>query len=299
MKYRSGYIAITGRPNVGKSTLMNHLLDYKLSITSPKPQTTRRSVMGIFSDDEAQIIFLDTPGLIEPKYHLQKAMIRQIQNAIQDADALVYIVDDRLFGETGGILLTDEINRLKDLNHSGKPAILVINKIDLVVKDKLLPVIDACNAAYPFQSIIPVSAKKNDGLTDLMIELKKVLPLHQPYYDQEILTDFPERFFVAELIREQIFYYYKEEIPYSTEVQVNEFIERDGRKDYISAVIFVERDSQKGILIGRQGKALKDIGTRSRKAIEHFLGRPVFLELHVKVSKDWRKDDSKLRQFGY
>jgi GTP-binding protein Era len=296
MDYRSGYIAITGRPNVGKSTLMNHLLDYKLSITSPKPQTTRRSVMGIMSDADAQIIFLDTPGFMEPKYNLQKAMVRQIQLAIQDADALVHMADERILGEGR---ISDEIDNIRQLNPAGKPVILVVNKIDLMPKDRLLPVIDACSAAYTFNSIIPVSAKKNDGLDILVTELKKVLPPHQPYYDREILTEYPERFFVAELIREQIFFYYKEEIPYSTEVQIAEFVEREGRKDFISAVIYVERDSQKGILIGQQGSALKEIGTRARKAIESFLDRPVFLELHVKVSKDWRRDDSKLRRFGY
>ncbi len=255
--------------------------------------------MGILSDDEAQIVFLDTPGIIEPKYHLQKAMMRQIQNAIQDADALLYMVDDHILRETGRVLFEDEIRRITNINSRNKPVILVINKIDLVSKGNLLPVIEICAAAYPFQSIVPISAKKKDGLKQLVVELKKVIPFHPAYYDQDILTEYPERFFVAELIREQIFYFYKEEIPYSTEVQITEFLERDGRKDYISAVIYTERDSQKGILIGHQGKALKEIGTRARKAIEGFLDRPVFLELHVKVSKDWRRDDSKLHQFGY
>jgi GTP-binding protein Era len=299
MDFRSGYIAITGRPNVGKSTIMNHLLDYKLSITSPKPQTTRRSVMGIMSDDEAQIIFLDTPGILEPKYHLQKAMMRQIQTAIMDADALAYIIDDRMFGDKGSMMLNEETKIIRELNPAQKPVLLVINKIDLISKGSLLPVMETFHQAYPFETIVPVSAKKNDGLSDLTAEMKKILPLHQPYYDRELLTDYPERFFVAELIREQIFYYYKEEIPYSTEVQIDEFKERDGGKDFISAVIYTERDSQKGILIGRQGKALKEIGTRARKTIESFLGRPVFLELRVKVSRDWRKDDSKLKYFGY
>jgi len=299
MDYRAGYIAITGRPNVGKSTLMNHLLNHKLSITSPKPQTTRRSIMGILSDQEAQIIFLDTPGIIEPKYHLHKAMIRQIQSSIVDADALLFMVDNTIFGANGKVDFDREIQSIKKYNTMHKPVILVINKIDLVVKRSLLPVIEALDAAYPFKSIVPISAKKKDGLKDLVSELKNVLPIHHPFYDHETLSEYPERFFVAELIREQIFYYYKEEIPYSTEVQIAEFLEREGRKDYISAVIYTERDSQKGILIGRQGKALKDIGTRARRAIENFLNRPVFLELHVKVSKDWRKSDSKLRQLGY
>ena len=249
MDFRSGYIAITGRPNVGKSTIMNHLLDYKLSITSPKPQTTRRSVMGILSDEEAQIIFLDTPGILEPKYHLQKAMMRQIQTAIMDADALAYIIDDRMFGDTGSMLLNEELKLVRNLNPEQKPVLLVINKIDLIPKGSLLPVMESCSQAYPFHTIVPVSATKNDGLTDLKAEMKKVLPFHQPYYDREILTEYPERFFVAELIREQIFYYYKEEIPYSSEVQIAEFTEREGRKDFISAIIYTERDSQKGILI--------------------------------------------------
>lgn len=298
-EYRSGYITIIGQPNVGKSTLMNRLLDFKLSITSPRPQTTRRQVMGILSDKNAQIIFLDTPGIIKPKYQLQEMMINQIQAAVSDADALLYIIDDASLRQDGEILIDDEIRILKQANRQNKPVILVINKVDLVSKSDLLPVIGQYNTRYKFESIVPVSALKGDGTDDLVKEFIKLMPFHPPYYDPDILTEQPERFFVAEFIREQIFYYFKKEIPYSTEVQIESFKEREHGKDYISAVIYTERNTQKAIIIGKQGSALKNIGSRARDQIERFLGRKVFLELHVKVKKDWRRDSLQIKRFGY
>lgn len=298
-EYRSGYITIIGQPNVGKSTLMNRLLDFKLSITSPRPQTTRRQVMGILSDKNAQIIFLDTPGIIKPKYQLQEMMINQIQAAVSDADALLYIIDDASLRQDGEILIDDEIRILKQANRQNKPVILVINKVDLVSKSDLLPVIGQYNTRYKFESIVPVSALKGDGTDELVKEFIKLMPFHPPYYDPDILTEQPERFFVAEFIREQIFYYFKKEIPYSTEVQIESFKEREHGKDYISAVIYTERNTQKAIIIGKQGSALKNIGSRARDQIERFLGRKVFLELHVKVKKDWRRDSLQIKRFGY
>ena len=298
-EYKSGYITIIGRPNVGKSTLMNRLLDFKLSITSPRPQTTRRQVMGILSSQSAQIVFLDTPGIIKPKYQLQEMMINQIQAAVSDADALLYIVDETSLRPEGDILVDDEIRILKQANKQHKPVILVINKIDLVSKANLLPVIEKYNARYKFESIVPVSALKGDGTDELVAEFIKLMPFHPPYYDPDILTEQPERFFVAELIREQIFYYFKKEIPYSTEVQIEEFKEREHGKDFISAVIYTERNTQKAIIIGKQGSALKNIGSRARDQIERFLGRKVYLELHVKVKKDWRRDNLQIKRFGY
>ena len=298
-EYRCGYITIIGRPNVGKSTLMNRLLDFKLSITSPRPQTTRWQVMGILSDRHAQIIFLDTPGIIRPKYQLQEMMINQIQAAVSDADALLYIVDETSLRPEGEILIDDEIRLLKQVNKQSKPVILVINKVDLVSKSDLLPVIEKYHGRYKFESIFPVSALKGDGTDDLVKEFINLMPFHPPYYDPDILTEQPERFFVAELIREQIFYYFKKEIPYSTEVQIEDFKEREHGKDFISAVIYTERNTQKAIIIGKQGSALKNIGSRARDQIERFLGRKVFLELHVKVKKDWRRDSLQIKRFGY
>jgi len=297
--FRSGYLAIIGRPNVGKSTLLNQLLNFKLSITSPRPQTTRRRVMGIMSEQDCQIIFLDTPGILKPKYILQHAMLKQIQVSILDADGLIYLIDRLNIYEEDQGEVTEELAKLTEINPALKPVILVINKIDLNVKEKLLPLMEVYARGYDFHSIVPISAKNGEGLDNLKKEFRKVLPLHPPYYDPEILTEQPERFFVAEFIREQIFYHFREEIPYATEVQVEEFKERQRGKFLIRAIIYTERTSQKAILIGKKGSALKEIGTRARRSIEEFLNNEIFLELRVKVKKDWRKDDVQIKRFGY
>jgi len=299
-KFKSGYLAIIGRPNVGKSTLLNRLLNFKLSITSPKPQTTRRRVMGIMTGDNHQIIFLDTPGMVDkPKYHLHRAMFSQIQAASTDADALLYMIDDATVKNCNDLWLDYEINPLVAVNPLKKPVLLIINKIDLLSKDLLLPAIKAFAGIYPFREIIPVSAKKNDGIDRLLPAFLQVLPSHPPFYNNDVLTEQPERFFVAELIREQIFFQYQEEIPYATEVQIEEFTERVSSKDYIRAIIYTERKSQKGIIIGSKGVSLREIGRRARMEIERFLGREVFLDLHVKVKDRWRKDPGQLQKFGY
>ncbi len=298
--YKSGYITILGKPNVGKSTLLNKLLDFKLSITSPKPQTTRRKIMGIMSGDNYQIIFLDTPGILQPKYQLQKAMANHLQASVSDADVLAYLIDatKHIPGKDVSVL-DEDIEMLRHINRQQKSVLLVLNKIDLVEKAHLLPLIEAFSDRYDFINIIPVSALKKDGLSELRQQLISVLPVHPPFYDPDILTEQPERFFVAELIREQIFYSFKQEIPYATEVQIEEFKERDHGKDLIRAVIYTERDTQKGIIIGKNGQALKTIGERSRKQIEKFLDRPVYLDLRVKVKKDWRQDELQVKRFGY
>jgi GTP-binding protein Era len=298
-QFRAGYIAIIGKPNVGKSTLMNRLLDFKLSIISPRPQTTRRRVMGIMNRDSYQIIFLDTPGLIDPKYRLQKVMGTFIESSIGDADILLYMVECKSEAEDSRLGIEEEINKLSLINPQKKPVILLINKIDLYPKEILLPLLNAYSEMYPFFKMIPVSALKKDGINELEKEMKSILPFHPPFYDPEVLTEQPERFFVAEFIREQIFLQFQEEIPYSTEVQIEEFRERDKGKNLIHAVIYVERDSQKGIIIGKNGSAIKEIGMKSRKAIENFLDRQVYLELRVKVSKNWRKNDQQIKRFGY
>jgi GTP-binding protein Era len=298
-QFRAGYIAIIGKPNVGKSTLMNRLLDFKLSIISPRPQTTRRRVMGIMNRDSYQIIFLDTPGLIDPKYRLQKVMGTFIESSIGDADILLYMVECKSEADDSRLGIEEEINKLSLINPQKKPVILLINKIDLYPKEILLPLLNAYSEMYPFFKMIPVSALKKDGINELEKEMKSILPFHPPFYDPEVLTEQPERFFVAEFIREQIFLQFQEEIPYSTEVQIEEFRERDKGKNLIHAVIYVERDSQKGIIIGKNGSAIKEIGMKSRKAIENFLDRQVYLELRVKVSKNWRKNDQQIKRFGY
>ncbi len=296
-QFRAGYITILGKPNVGKSTLLNELLDFKLSITSPKPQTTRRKIMGIMSGVEYQLIFLDTPGILEPKYQLQRAMFSHIQSSVADADALAYLIDAKMIKNSKDY--DQDVELLGQINPQKKPVILILNKIDLVDKSQLLPIIENYTRMYEFEKIIPVSALKGDGITELRMELIAALPLHPPYYDPEILTDHPERFIAAELIREQIFQYFKQEIPYSTEVQIEEFKERENGKDLIRAVIYIERDSQKGIIIGKQGQTLKKIGARARGEIEKFLDRPIFLDLRVKVKKDWRRDEVQIKRFGY
>jgi GTP-binding protein Era len=300
VKFKAGYLALIGRPNVGKSTLMNKLLDYKLSITSPRPQTTRRRLMGIMNSTSYQIMFLDTPGILEEsKYELQQVMLHQIQLAITDADALVYMVDAFSGGMPPDQLVAAEVEIIKKMNPARKPVLLIINKIDLGKKPDLLPLLDLYNRLYPFQALIPVSALSGDGLNHLLKEFLAVLPWHPPYYDADTLTDQPEKFFVAELIREQVFLHFGAEIPYCTEVVIEEFKEREGRKDYIRAVIFTERDSQKAILIGKKGSALGKIGLRARGEIEKFLQREIYLELRIKVRKNWRRDKVQLKQFGY
>jgi len=292
--FRSGYVAILGRPNAGKSTLLNAILNFKLSIVSAKPQTTRRRILGIMNAEGVQIIFLDTPGLIDPRYALQEKMMAYAAEAVGSADLLLPLVDVTSFGKDDGVEAIRGYIEKKD-----KPAILLLNKIDKISKDQLLPMIEHYHALAWFKEIIPVSALTGDGLDRVKRILTESLPVSPPYYDPEILTEQPERFFVTEIIREHIFHLFSEEIPYSTDVMIEEFKERDDRKDFIKATIIVERSSQKAILIGKKGQALKQLGADARKDIEAFLGRPVFLELWVKVQEKWRDDETKLRRLGY
>jgi GTPase len=290
--FRVGYVAIIGKPNVGKSTLMNRLLGAKLSIVTPKPQTTRRRILGIKTGDNHQVIFLDTPGLLEPKYLLQKTMVESAQESMEMADLIVWMADAASVTEQDEKILV----LLKSLKHR---KIAVINKVDLVEKTSLLPLIERLSGLALFEEIVPVSALKNDGLDRLFSLIQNRLPRGEAFYPSDVMSDEPERFFVSEIIREAVFMLYKEEIPYATTVQVEEFLERPGRKDYIRAVIFVEQDSQKGILIGKGGLALKRVGQKSRAAIEAFLERPVFLEMVVKVKPKWRNEPGAMREFGY
>lgn len=290
--FKSGYVAIVGLPNAGKSTLLNALLNIKLSIISSKPQTTRRKILGILNKPEYQVVFIDTPGILKPKYKLHTRMMEQVHAAMEDADLLVLIVD--VTNSKHPI----EID-LPAMNPKNKPVLLLLNKVDLINKQELLPLIDLYKDFYPFQEIIPISALNRDGVDKVEEEIVQRLPNHPPFYPPDILSDQPERFFVAEIIREKIFERFFQEVPYSTEVVVEEFKERPSGKDYIYAIIYVERPTQKGIIIGKKGEALKRIGEATRKEIEEFLGRKVFLELRVKVNENWRYDERKLKRLGY
>lgn len=290
--FKAGYVAILGYPNAGKSTLLNQFLNHKLSIVSRKPQTTRKKVLGILTLKKAQIVFIDTPGLLNPKYNLQQIMSNYITNAVEDADVLLYLVDASRVKK-----ITSET--IQFFSKVDKPVVLAINKIDLVEKKKLLPLISQFDKEIKFSAVVPISALKDDGLDRLRDEIIRLLPYCPPYFPVNYLTDQQERFFVSEIIRERIFELYSEEIPYSTHVQIEDFKERPGRKDFIVANIYVEKNSQKGIIIGKEGRALKKIGQLARVEIEKFLDRPVYLELFVKVLTDWRHKDSKLKELGY
>ncbi len=297
-KFKSGFATIAGRPNAGKSTLMNALLDRKLSIVSPRPQTTRHRILGILNGIDHQIVFLDTPGLIEPKYSLQKAMVDAAKRSLaEDADLILFLLD---VAQGESVLPSDLGPSITEmLKNSGSPKLLLLNKIDLMPKSVLLPVIELFHKTGLFSEIVPISALKRDGLDLLLSLVKKYLPEGPPLYPADAITEHPERFFVSEIIRERVFFEYADEIPYAVAVRVMEFRESPGKKDFISAEIVVERDSQKGILIGTKGRALKKLGTAARLQIERFLQRPVFLELQVRVEKNWRRNETEIKRFGY
>jgi GTP-binding protein Era len=275
---------------------MNAILGAKLSIVSAKPQTTRKSVLGIATNDNAQVIFVDTPGVLTPRYLLQEKLVGYVESALRDADAIVLLLDandpnlDRLASTPLG-----------NIAELGKPIVLLLNKMDqLTEKARVLPAIQKFAATGLFQDVIPISAMRAENTGGIVDILARFLPAGPPLYDPDMLSQQPERFFVSEQIREQILELYRQEIPYSVEVSIVEFRETEApAKIYISADIIVERESQKGILIGRKGEALKTLGARSRRSIEEFLGRGVFLELYVKVREDWRSSENRLRSFGY
>jgi GTP-binding protein Era len=294
--FRAGYVAIIGDPNVGKSTLLNSLIGQKLSIVSRKAQTTRHKILGIRSTDGSQCIFLDTPGLLKPTYLLQQAMMNFAYAAIDEADVIVFMID--VTDPKIGPEIEHEV-AFGVLAKVRKPVFLVINKTDLVPKDVVAGVIGFYSVKYAFTEIFPISAIRSEGTEDLAGSLAGHLPVHPPYYPPDVVSEHPERFFVGEFIREKIFEQFREEIPYSTTVDILEFKEQAGRKDVIRAEIYVERDSQKGILIGKKGSALREVGEAARKDIEAFLDRKVFLELHVKVRERWRADDAWLKRLGY
>lgn len=288
--FRAGYAAICGPPNAGKSTLLNALVGEHLAIATRRPQTTRRRTLGILSGERFQILFVDTPGILEPRYALQSAMMREVDLALGDADLLLYVADIRTPGIAPGVLKAAR----------RKPLVVALNKADLLGRAAdSLPVIDRLRAEVPEAAFFAISALRGGGLAALQAHLIGLLPPGAPFYPPDQLTEHPERFFAGELVREAIFERFHQEVPYSTEVVIEEFKEREAGKDYIAATIFVESESQKGILIGRGGQAIRDLGRQARSAIESFLGRSVYLELRVKVLPDWRKDPQALRRFGY
>jgi len=288
----SGYVAIAGKPNVGKSTLLNKLLNYPLSIVTPRPQTTRHKLLGILSEDNYQVIFLDTPGLMVPRYTLQKLMLKAAWSAIEEADLVLLMI------EPSPDQFDEQPYVLERLSSAGKRVCLVINKIDLIPKPDLLPVIATSAERFDFEEIVPVSALHADGLKKLKQVILSRLPRQPPFYPPGELTDRPQRFFAGEIIRQKVFEQFGEEIPYSVAVSVEEYKEREGSKDYIKALIVCERESQKGMLIGKRGEAIKRLGRTARDDIEALTGRSVFLELRVEVVRKWRKEEERIRRLG-
>ncbi len=303
--FRSGYIAIAGTPNAGKSTLLNRMLGQKISITSKKPQTTRNRILGVLHRPDAQMIFFDTPGVFHAKDKLNTRIVDIAFSAVADADLILVVIDvaQPLILVVIDVAQPDiEAERflVKRLQDQSKPVVLALNKIDLVEKHGLLENIEEWAETYPFREVVPISAKNGIQVNELILAMVSALPQGPPYFPEDTLTDVSERFLVAELIREQVFRLTGEEIPYATVVTVDAFKEKNrGNQVKIEATIHLERDSQKGIVIGKKGSKLKQIGIRSREQIEHMLGTKVYLKLFVRVQKNWRKDTKAIRRFGY
>ena len=291
MNHKSGFVNIIGNPNVGKSTLMNALIGQKLSIITSKAQTTRHRIMGILNDDDYQIVFSDTPGIIKPAYKLQENMMNFVHSAFQDADVLIYMVE---IGEKG---LKDE-KLYERIKKTSLPLILLINKIDLSNQDEIANYIVSWKKELPNASVLPISALNSFNLDQIKEYILENIPQSPPYYDKDTITDKSERFFIEEIIREKILKHYKKEIPYSVEIEVEEFFEEEDIIK-IRAIIYVLRESQKGILIGHKGLGLKRIGTEARRDIEVMLDKKVYLETPIKVNKNWRNDIKQLKKFGY
>ena len=289
--HKAGFVNIVGNPNVGKSTLMNALLGERISIATFKAQTTRHRIMGIYNTDDMQIVFSDTPGVLKPQYKLQESMLEFSESALVDADVLLYVTD--VIEKTDKH--SDFIEKVAKLKI---PILVLINKIDLTDQKKLELLVEEWASLLPSAEIIPISASNKFNVDVVLKRVKELLPDSPPYFEKDQWTDKPARFFVSEIIREKILLYYDKEIPYSVEVVVDQFKESE-KKINIDAVIYVERDSQKGIIIGHGGKALKKVATEARKSLERFFGKTIFLQVFVNVDKDWRSSDKELRNFGY
>jgi GTP-binding protein Era len=291
MGHRSGFVNILGNPNVGKSTIMNALVGEKLSIITPKAQTTRHRIMGIVNGEDFQIVYSDTPGILNPRYKLQESMMSFVKTALNDADVILYVTDVSDSADKEG-------EYIAKIQKSGIPVIIAINKIDLTTQTELEKIVDSWHTAFPVSDIIPLSALKMFNLDVLLRSVLDKLPEGPAYFPKDQLTDKFERFFASEIIREKILFNYRKEVPYSVEIEIESFIE-EKKIINIRAVIHVARDSQKGIIIGHKGQMLKKVGTESRIDMEDFFGRKVFLELYVKVSKEWRDKPLMLKKFGY
>ena len=291
MIHKAGFVNIVGNPNVGKSTLMNQLVGERISIATFKAQTTRHRIMGIVNEDDCQIVFSDTPGVLKPNYKMQEMMLAFSESALTDADILLYVTDV-VENPEKNLDFLDKVKRMQI------PVLLLINKIDETNPQQLGDIVSRWHTLLPNAEILPLSAKNKFGIDILLKRIKELLPESPAYFDKEQLTDKPAKFFVSEIIREKILLYYDKEIPYSVEVRVEQFKETE-TAIRINAVIYVERDSQKGIIIGHQGVALKKVNTEARKALEKFFAKKIFLETFVKVDKDWRSSQRELTSFGY
>ena len=297
MNNKVGYVSIIGLPNVGKSTLLNAILKQKISIVTPKPQTTRKKILGILTESDYQIIFLDTPGIVKPAYLLHEKMLEEVNESIKDADVIVLIFD---VSSEGRIKESEENEIIKELiKQKKKPIILALNKVDSITQEQAQQLVKHYESLKQFKAVVPIAASLNFNIDRLIQEIVEILPEGEKYYPDDIISEASERFFVSEIIREKIFELYEDEIPYSTEVIIADFKERTSGKDFISAEIIVERDSQKPIIIGKEGKAIKKLGEAARKAIEEFLQKEVYLELRVKVKEKWRSNEKMLKYFGY
>ncbi len=295
--HKTGYVAILGLPNSGKSTLLNALLGQKLSIITSKPQTTRKRILGILSEENYQIIFLDTPGILTPSYLLQEKMMEEVKTSLDDADVIVLIIDVKE-DPRAETLFSQEFVK-SSVSKSRKPKLLVLNKVDLITQEKVTELINNIESKKIFEEVIPISASQNFNIQRVKEEIIHFLPGGPKLFPDDQITDENERFFVSEIIREKLLELYKDEVPYSCEVLISEFKERETSKHFISAEIAIERDSQKAIIIGKGGTAIKKLGELARKSIEEFLQHEVFLELRVKVRKKWRSDENLLKSFGY
>lgn len=291
--FKSGFVAVIGRPNVGKSTLVNSLIGQKVAIMSDKPQTTRNKILCVLSNEDAQILFIDTPGIHKPKHKLGEYMVRTAEATLKEVDVILFVVDATEKKGPG------EAYILERLSQVSTPVILVVNKIDTLSKQALLPVIDQYTGERDFAAVVPVSALEKTNLTVLVEEIKRHLEPGPQYYPEDMITDQPERLVIAEMIREKVLHHTREEIPHAIAVDIEEITTRPNDDLYVRAVIYVERDSQKGIVIGAGGQLLKEIGRQARGDIQNLLGSKIYLDLWVKVKKDWRNREGILRSFGY
>lgn len=291
--YKSGFVSVIGRPNVGKSTLVNSLIGQKVAIMSDKPQTTRNKILCILNTEDAQIVFIDTPGIHKPKHKLGEYMVETATRTLREVDVILFVVDATASLGAGEQFIMENLASIKT------PVMLVVNKIDQVSKRELLPIIQKYTEQYNFAAVVPISALEKTNLNDLVDEIKKHLEPGPQYYPEDMITDQPERLLIAELVREKVLHMTREEIPHAIAVDIEEITTRSNDDLYIRAVIYVERDSQKGIVIGAKGQLLKEIGQTARVDIENLLGSKAYLDLWVKVKKDWRNRDGILKSFGY